>query len=209
MIAKIKLNEFIEPSVFEELSKITNIELSSKRVGQKYSSMARMGDDDYYEDECVLIDDEYYLKDNRDKKISSYRISSRPDKVFYALTDESRELVIDLDYLASICPTLKYSVEQIVPIKSNNDTSGITSTMHRLMEKIDDISDRNFSFNQKCNVHVSGFGLLSIKEVDYKEDLCTLELQDILNTGWRIIACCVQPDQRRPDYILGKMELPE
>lgn len=25
-----------------------------------------------------------------------------------------------------------------------------------------------------------------------------------LNNGWRIIAVCIQPDGRRPDYVLGR-----
>ena len=37
-----------------------------------------------------------------------------------------------------------------------------------------------------------------------KEDVCTDVLQQELNNGWRIIAICVQADQRRPDYILGR-----
>lgn len=29
-------------------------------------------------------------------------------------------------------------------------------------------------------------------------------LQEQIAKGWRIIAACPQPDQRRPDYILGR-----
>lgn len=36
------------------------------------------------------------------------------------------------------------------------------------------------------------------------EDACTDQLQGALNSGWRIISACPQPDQRRPDYILGR-----
>jgi hypothetical protein len=64
--------------------------------------------------------------------------------------------------------------------------------------------DKSIEFNQKCDVHVANLGLLHINQTGYAVDKCTEELQDILNKGWKIIACCVQPDQRRPDYILGK-----
>ena len=58
--------------------------------------------------------------------------------------------------------------------------------------------------NEKCNVAVAGLGMLTIDEVKCNYDLCTESLQDELDKGWRIIAICVQPDQRRPDYILGR-----
>ena len=35
-------------------------------------------------------------------------------------------------------------------------------------------------------------------------DACTDELQGALRDGWRIIAVCPQPSQRRPDYVLGR-----
>lgn len=58
--------------------------------------------------------------------------------------------------------------------------------------------------NQKCSVAVSGIGLLSVEQVKIEADLCTDRLQELLDDGWRIVAVCVQPDQRRPDYILGR-----
>ena len=60
--------------------------------------------------------------------------------------------------------------------------------------------------NQRCNVVVAGNGvLLDIREVCVKYDACTDSLQRDLDDGWRILAICVQPDQRRPDYVLGKI----
>ncbi len=58
--------------------------------------------------------------------------------------------------------------------------------------------------NQKVNVAVPGFGLMAIRQVDCRYDLCTDELRRALDDGWQILAICPQPDQRRPDYILGK-----
>jgi hypothetical protein len=37
-------------------------------------------------------------------------------------------------------------------------------------------------------------------------DACSDALQNELDNGWRIIAACPQPDQRRPDYSLGRFE---
>ena len=64
--------------------------------------------------------------------------------------------------------------------------------------------DPSSTFNQRCNVHVPGLGLLLIDEVDVLEDACTDLLQKRLEAGWRIVACCPQPDQRRPDYVIGR-----
>lgn len=59
-------------------------------------------------------------------------------------------------------------------------------------------------FNSKCSVHVPNLGLLLIDEVKVIESCCTDMLQEELEHGWRILAICPQPDQRRPDYVLGK-----
>jgi hypothetical protein len=59
--------------------------------------------------------------------------------------------------------------------------------------------------NRRLDVHVPGIGLLLLDEVQLLEDGCTDMLNDRLSKGWRIIAACPQPDQRRPDYILGRV----
>jgi hypothetical protein len=63
-------------------------------------------------------------------------------------------------------------------------------------------------FNTKVNVAVGGLGLLQIDEVQLEADCCTDYLNKCLADGWRILAVCVQPDQRRPDYILGRVSQP-
>ena len=59
-------------------------------------------------------------------------------------------------------------------------------------------------FNQVVNVHTPGNALSLFNEVMLAEDMCTDGLQTQMSEGWRIIAVCPQPDQRRPDYILGR-----
>lgn len=74
--------------------------------------------------------------------------------------------------------------------------------------KIDDFGVRPIlpQMNNKCNVVVAGTTVIDIDEVLLAPDYCTNSLQEHLNEGWRILAICVQPDQRRPDYILGRIK---
>lgn len=67
------------------------------------------------------------------------------------------------------------------------------------------IGQRNTTVvNERCHVAVAGLGLLTIDEVRIENDCCTDFLNKCLSEGWRIVAVCVQPDQRRPDYVLGR-----
>ena len=54
--------------------------------------------------------------------------------------------------------------------------------------------------------HIANESLLRIKETRVFDDCCTESIDKKLTEGWRILAVCPQPDQRRPDYILGRME---
>lgn len=84
-----------------------------------------------------------------------------------------------------------------------------SATFNSLMTKMD-VLERAVTgaskqlFNQKCEVHVPGLGLLNVNETKVVEDYCTHALQNELDDGWRILAICPQPDQRRPDYVLGR-----
>ena len=64
--------------------------------------------------------------------------------------------------------------------------------------------DAGHTYNNRCEVHIAGQALSLYNETELMEDACTDALQDKLNNGYRIIAACPQPDQRRPDYILGR-----
>ena len=54
-------------------------------------------------------------------------------------------------------------------------------------------------------VHIPNQELLSIKECMVLNDCCTDALNDHISNGWRILAICPQPNQRRPDYIMGRL----
>lgn len=51
--------------------------------------------------------------------------------------------------------------------------------------------------------------LWSVDEIEVREDACTDAIQSMLDEGWRILAICPPPAQRRPDYILGRARLPK
>lgn len=60
------------------------------------------------------------------------------------------------------------------------------------------------TYNNKCEVHMPGNLMASFNEVQLLEDACSDVLQTSLTSGWSLIAACPQPNQRRPDYILGR-----
>tara|TARA_R110000744_G_scaffold352095_1_gene458121 strand:+ start:5446 stop:6006 length:561 start_codon:yes stop_codon:yes gene_type:complete len=77
-------------------------------------------------------------------------------------------------------------------------------------EMMQNVADKGFAtgggdvYNNKCEVHMPGNMMLMFNETMLLENSCTDEMQEQLNRGWRIMAACPQPDQRRPDYILGR-----
>jgi hypothetical protein len=118
-----------------------------------------------------------------------------------------KEYLIDLDLFMLNYPALKIKVRGIPTKSSEVNFSNVIEQMNEIQNKMENALksfNKSIEFNQKCDVHISNLGLLHINQIGYAVDKCTEELQNILNNGWKIIACCIQPDQRRPDYILGK-----
>jgi hypothetical protein len=64
----------------------------------------------------------------------------------------------------------------------------------------------NAQYNEKVEVYTPGMGLMLFNRVMLLNDACSDALQTELDNGWRIIAACPQPDQRRPDYIMGRYD---
>ena len=67
-----------------------------------------------------------------------------------------------------------------------------------------DIGSNTPSINERIHVATPGDTLAKYDQVQVLTDCCTEALQEELSKGWRILAICPQPDQRRPDYVLGK-----
>ena len=110
--------------------------------------------------------------------------------------------------IISITLLMLYTITKCV--KSEEPTvENLNGIVSRIEEKFSSIHKdlelvRNQQLNQKVNVHVGGGLIVTYNELLLKENCCTDELQECLTEGWRIIAVCIQPDQRRPDYVLGR-----
>jgi hypothetical protein len=120
--------------------------------------------------------------------------------------NSSKEYICDMDLFFSKHPDIKVKIRGM-PKTVEQNYSHIIQEIVAVQEKLENALqkfDKQIQFNEKVNVHVGGFALMSINQVGFGEDMCTEEVQGILNKGWKILAVCVQPDGRRPDYIFGK-----
>lgn len=176
-----------------------------ERVGLNGDRLVKLNSWDYYRDELTKDEDGKYFKD--DKKIDHYNIKDRPKNYLDWVVAKQDNNLVDLEWFALNC---KYPFYIEKCIKSESPTvQNIQSLLNRIEEKTSQIDKtidimKSQTFNQKVNVHVGGGLIVTYNDLCLKEDCCTDILQAELNDGWRIIAVCVQPDQRRPDYILGR-----
>lgn len=79
-----------------------------------------------------------------------------------------------------------------------------TNLMQKQIAQLTSLGPQHY--NEKCNAPVADGFLNQVDTVIIAEDLCTERLQDYLNSGWRILSICPQPNQRRPDYVLGQIK---
>lgn len=138
-----------------------------------------------------------------------------------ALTVELKELdKSDYNYVPCKVESTIISAEQLLQLMEQGEKLTILQTVN-LDSNIQDVFSNTIEkhleqalsrigvsagnvYNNKCDVHMPGNLLASYNEVQLLEDSCTDVLQESLTQGWRIISVCPQPDQRRPDYILGR-----
>ena len=118
----------------------------------------------------------------------------------------SKEYICDLDLFFTTHPEVKVTMRGMPKTVEQNYTHVIQAIID-VQEKLESALqkfDKQIQFNEKVNVHVGGFALMSINQMGFGENMCTEEVQSILNKGWRLLAVMVMPDGRRPDYIFGK-----
>lgn len=150
----------------------------------------------------------YFLvqEDGTEKEKEHYYVVDEVDQDKYQAVHSQQ--VVNLIEFASSWNGPEYKIiKGVKEAPSNESISVLQNILSRMEEKVKNLAevfDKSLTFNQKCDVHVGGGLIATYNEVMLKEDCCTDVLQEELAKGWRIIACCVQKDQRRPDYILGR-----
>jgi hypothetical protein len=173
-----------------------------QRVGARDSKLQAMDSRDCYRDQLIKDGEDYFLDG---VKIGYWYIYDRVPEKDYVKVEESGHMV-DLQVFAPKCP-IPFSIEKSIVSKpaTSEDMQGLLQQLEEKMLRLKHLTE-NFgpNFNSKCNVHVGGGLIAQFNELLLKEDCCTDVLQQALNQGWRIIAACVQPNARRPDYILGR-----
>jgi hypothetical protein len=185
---------------------------TESRVGmdhnEKLKPMERTWDK--FKDECDYDSEskKYTSKDTGQDVLSYYIYTRLPEGADYVLVAQTGHLV-NLNTFVGKC---RVPFKIVSGIKNESPTvENLSFLLSQIEEKTVtaiDAFDRIQStmFNQKCNVHVGGGLIAQFNRLMLLEDACTDGVQNSLNNGWRIIAVCVQPNQRRPDYVLGRFD---
>ena len=163
-----------------------------------------------YQEDCIEKDGKYYKNKvalEKNKSVESYYLYTKETgHIIYVLVSNEDHLV-DLDSFAPKCKHkffINESIKSEVP--AINNINAILDTVEEKSSVLNSLVDkiRKTTFNSKTNVHVGGGLITTYNDLLLKEDACIDDLRNELNNGWRIIAVCNQPDQRRPDFILGR-----
>ena len=151
---------------------------------------------------------------NKNPSWASLYKSQYPDLSSFKITIPVEEYVeLFYEYGKSIHMNIVDRIEIPYKQKVLSDTDNIENTMkliqqsvtlfEKQMEGLKEISSHHY--NLKCNSPLADNYLMSVNQTMLLEDCCSDYLQKHLLEGWRIISICNQPNQRRPDYILGKV----
>lgn len=176
------------------------------RVGRTLDeeTLSRVEAYSYFLDEVETLEVEpgktQYWKDG--KQVQLWNLYQKVPPADYVLVEQSGHMV-DLVVFADQCPYKYWITKALTKKDGSGSLNEILETLEDKITRLGQVTAES-KFNQKCNVHVGGGLIAQFNEVELLENGCTDVLQDRLNAGWRIIAACVQPDQRRPDYILGR-----
>lgn len=115
------------------------------------------------------------------------------------------EYIVTSEQFTSLCMTGE-EVKVKHEVKLHDSLPSILHRVEAITEKLEQMKGGGSQFNERCDVHMPGNALMSFNVTMLMENSCTDELQAQMDKGWRIIAACPQPDQRRPDYILGRFD---
>jgi hypothetical protein len=208
MIAQIRLKDttLIPRAEAEDLGLVSSPvdDRTGRRVADGFYT--RLADCYKFRDEVVETESgSFYREESCSNKLSSWDVYDRVPEHMKDWVQPAEEQLVDI---LSFAPkyTRPYVIVRCVQ-PTQVGIEGVTSLLFKLEQKIKTLStllEAKESFNEACNVHIGGNTITQYNEVKVAEDYCTDALQTSLNQGWRIIAVCVQRDQRRPDYILGR-----
>lgn len=119
----------------------------------------------------------------------------------YNIWEAEKPIWLTGEELLEVVSNVEYVVKQTCT-KSLN----IAEALSRMADKsvLQITSPESHTYNNRVDVHMPGMALSTYNQVMLMEDACSDAVQNELSAGWRIVAVCPQPDQRRPDYILGR-----
>lgn len=125
--------------------------------------------------------------------------------VWQAFVPSSEVVMLNAEQLVLLAVNnYTFKVKQEVAVEVAVEVADVNKTFELVAGKAQELTQTNNTYNNRCEVHMPGNMLASYNEVMLIEDSCTDQLQSALSSGWRMIAVCPQPDQRRPDYIMGR-----
>lgn len=143
------------------------------------------------------------FKEAWDKLSIEEAIEKHPNKIRmsygntkYILTLEQYEKCFNFCKLTNI---INLNIAEKMQIQAIN----IESLAAKIADKLG--TNIGQTYNQKLEVHQPNMPLFTYNQFKVLTDCCTERLQsEYINEGWRVVAICPQPDQRRPDYIIGQ-----
>lgn len=122
----------------------------------------------------------------------------------------TREITVSITRFMHQFPTVRFQLVEVIDIPdismSQVDLAHQIAQIHSATKSLEEAGSLLKTFNDKVEVHIGGSLLMTVNRVKVERDMCTEVLQQELDAGWRILSVCVQSDQRRPDYVLGKYE---
>lgn len=146
--------------------------------------------------------EEEFLVEQAPWKKAGFKLTTwDSDNSYQSMIDEVMPYVCDSDRVMELMLLgikVKMESDLIVPVNIGEDLKQWSNKVEHIM------TQPGNEYNTKCEVHMPGQALSMYNDVLLQEDCCTDQLKAILAQGFRIIAACPQPDQRRPDYILGR-----
>lgn len=150
---------------------------------------------------------DYLYGDNKEEErqkqidtVNKLGLTEIDENYVVANAEQVIQLIVD-GYVSSYLA--KHFAEKVVSVLEIQETIDIADIVARTAQKV--MTLQTNTFNERCQQHQPGLALVSITETMLLEDSCTDNLQRYLSEGWRIVAVQPQPDQRRPDYILGRI----